>query len=60
MRLGQSELRKILTALYTLFIFPVSKPRTTASLYGPQYTNSFGTFTTHQNYFQVVILTVQL
>lgn len=33
MRLGQSELRKILTALYTLFILPVSKSRIKWRLY---------------------------
>lgn len=58
MRLGQSKLKKILTALYILFILPVSKSRTKQHLYiWVSHTNSFGTFTTYQNYFQVIALT---
>lgn len=61
MRLGQSKLKKILTALYILFILPVSKSRTKQHLYiWVSHTNSFGTFTTYQNYFQVVALTTRL
>jgi len=50
MRLGQSELQKILTALYILFILSVSKSCTKRHHCMDLNTNSFGTFTTYQNY----------